>query len=134
MQILGANTGDVAICNWIYPCVFVADPPERLAEQEGWSYSYLAQTMVCSDRGSTLLLQVPPGNSCHPPLPPSDPRKLGISPAIHILDSIRLTQGNCCNLLLQDSRPTGTIPLAGNKVVRHPDESKQPSFKFEILG
>ena len=35
---------------------------------------------------------------------------------------------------MQESRPTGTIPLAGNKVIRHPDESKQPSYKFEIVG
>ena len=34
----------------------------------------------------------------------------------------------------QDSRPTGTIPLASNKVMRHPDDQKQPStFKFEIV-
>lgn len=32
-----------------------------------------------------------------------------------------------------DSRPTGTIPLAGNRVIRH--EDKQPnSFKFEIVA
>ena len=35
----------------------------------------------------------------------------------------------------QDDRPTGTIPLAGNKVKRHPDDPKQPNmFKFEIEG
>lgn len=32
-----------------------------------------------------------------------------------------------------DDRPTGTIPLAGNKVKRYPDDPKQPNmFKFEI--
>ena len=36
-------------------------------------------------------------------------------------------------MLLQDNRPTGTIPLAGNKVIRHPDDPKQQQgFKFEI--
>jgi len=35
----------------------------------------------------------------------------------------------------QDTRPTGTIPLAGNKVIRHPDDPRQPtSFKFEIVS
>ncbi len=34
---------------------------------------------------------------------------------------------------LQDNRPTGTIPLAGNKIIRHPDDPKQhQGFKFEI--
>ncbi|XP_064393491.1 rho GTPase-activating protein 24-like isoform X2 [Halichondria panicea] len=33
----------------------------------------------------------------------------------------------------QDNRPTGTIPLAGNKIIRHPDDPKQQQgFKFEI--
>lgn len=36
---------------------------------------------------------------------------------------------------LQDTRPTGTIPLAGNNVVRHQDDSRQMhSCKFEIVG
>lgn len=36
--------------------------------------------------------------------------------------------------VIQDSRPTGTIPLVSNKVIRHPDDPKQPSsFKFEIM-
>lgn len=36
----------------------------------------------------------------------------------------------------QDTRPTGTIPLAGNRVIRHIDDPKQNgiSFKFEIIG
>lgn len=40
----------------------------------------------------------------------------------------------CC-WFNQDSRPTGTIPLAGNNIIRHQDDPKQPnSFKFEIVG
>jgi hypothetical protein len=36
----------------------------------------------------------------------------------------------------QDTRPTGTIPLAGNRVIRHLDGPKNngTSFKFEILA
>lgn len=35
----------------------------------------------------------------------------------------------------QDSRPTGTIPLAGNNVCRHQDDMRQPnSYKFEIVA
>lgn len=35
----------------------------------------------------------------------------------------------------QDTRPTGTIPLAGNGVVRHTDDGRQSStYKFEIVA
>lgn len=39
-------------------------------------------------------------------------------------------------IITQDTRPTGTIPLAGNRVIRHLDDPKQNgiSFKFEIIG
>ncbi len=41
--------------------------------------------------------------------------------------------GDNDDLKLQDNRPTGTIPLAGNKIIRHPDDPKQQQgFKFEI--
>lgn len=31
-------------------------------------------------------------------------------------------------------RPTGNIPLAGNNVVRHQDDPRQTTYKFEIIG
>jgi hypothetical protein len=35
----------------------------------------------------------------------------------------------------QDSRPTGTIPLAGNRVIRHLDDQRNnTSFRFEIIS
>lgn len=37
-------------------------------------------------------------------------------------------------LHLQDTRPTGTIPLAGNNVIRHRDDPRQTTYKFEIVG
>ena len=42
----------------------------------------------------------------------------------------------CVSVCAQDSRPTGTIPLAGNRVIRHLDDPKNngTSFKFEIIG
>ena len=36
--------------------------------------------------------------------------------------------------IVQDSRPTGTIPLAGNRVIRHLDDQRNnTSFRFEII-
>ena len=39
-------------------------------------------------------------------------------------------------VVVQDTRATGTIPLAGNRVIRHLDEEKNGSnsFRFEIIG
>ena len=35
----------------------------------------------------------------------------------------------------QESKPLGTIPLAGNKIIRQPDDPKLPNqYRFEIVS
>ena len=35
----------------------------------------------------------------------------------------------------QDNKPLGTIPLAGNKLVQHPNDPKLPNqYRFEIVS
>ena len=39
------------------------------------------------------------------------------------------------SLYKQESKPLGSIPLAENKVIRHPDDPKLPNqYRFEIIS
>ena len=46
---------------------------------------------------------------------------------------VQCVRVNSC--FVQDNKPLGTIPLAGNKLIRHPDDLKLPNqYRFEIAS